>query len=607
MMTARGYSRLAAMMTALALWGTGVAYGDQAEANGAVVAEAKALLDNDDAQGCVGRLVPLLKEHPGFEEAYVVLGRAYEALGEKDKAIEIWDHLRVITRDRDRRQEARLGLLRMRGPEKPVLDDEDVWKNDPYKVDIGEVDWGVLENEVKGLQVQYNGKMPPVPNESTSFTVYSCTRHSAEFINDLCQKYLEFLLKTYFHAGQEWVLRTPIIVYKDHQDYVQKGGYPASSAGVTQSDTRTGTPVLIAMYMLDQEGQLDRDAIDSTLPHELTHLVINEWFGSVDVPRWINEGLARRMEQGRNHYVEAAKLGRDAVAGEYFRFRELFAQKEYPHRGDRTFRFYEQSATILLFLLEQYGPESAVAFFEELRRGKNHDEATAGALGIPVDGAVDEFEKRWFEWIRNIYAQHRDRLEEGEIAQATALDAYATSFDEVKTAESISEWSAVSTDSMDRFRDLGGSHRHWSAEGGKLKCDISHSRIGSLVGIRTDEEPIMMLRCKVRAPQASYAQPTVFGIGMLDHRADDTGIQVRVVLQDRNPHDLLCVVGDEIALYVDGACAGRDRALLAAQIDEDIDWPLAFVGYAPVEVWDVETTMAKKLAPATAEEETEQN
>jgi hypothetical protein len=329
-------------------------------------------------------------------------------------------------------------------------------------------------------------------------------------------------------------------------------------------------------------------------------MVINEWFGGTRVPRWINEGLARRMEQTRNHYEEAAKIGRDAVAGEYYRFRDLFAQKEYPHRGDRTFRFYEQSASIVLFLLEQFGPDSAVAFFEALKEGGTHDDAAAAALGIPTEGAVEEFEKRWVDWVRGIYARFGERLEDGEIARGTALDdsAHTASFAEIETVDKVSNWNTIPTDSLDAFKEIGGSHRHWQAEGDKLVCSMVGSDIGSLVGIRTDDEVPMVLTCSVRATAASVDEPTLFGISMLDHRADDTGILVRTVLEDRRPHEIRCVVSDEIALYVDGDCMGRFPAL--RDIDEDIDWPLAFVAYAPIEISNVRTGMIREFLPLVA-------
>lgn len=572
-----------------------------ARADDAVQSEAQAAFERGDFRAAVKLAADEIKVNPGHEEAYIVLARSYEKLEDKEQAAAAWEQVKKITRVRERIQEARLGLLRTRGPEVPKHNPNDVWENDPYKVDIGKVPWDRLKADVEGAQLQYNGDYPPVLVESPYFRVYACTQRMGEIATQLCEKYMDFLLKKYFYAGQEWSLRLPILIYKDHNDYVNIGKYPAASAGVTASDPQTGMPILIALYMLDDEGNFDHESVEGTLPHEIVHMVINEWFGGADVPRWINEGLARRMEQTRNHYKEAAKIGRDAMAGEYFRFRDLFAQEQYPVRGDRTFRFYEQSASIVLFLLEQFGPDAAVAFFETLKQGGSHDDAAAAAMGIAPEGAVEELEKRWVDWICGIYLRFADRLEEGEIAQATAIDdpVFAASFGESVTADKIEKWAPIRSDSMNAFKDIGGSSRNWKSEGDKLVCTIGHSEIGTLIGIRTDEEPPMVLRCTARATAASVDKPTIFGLTMLDHRSDDTGIQVSVALEDNGVHEIQCVVSDDIALYIDGICVGRAPAL--RDIGEVIDWPLAFVAGGPLEIWEIKAARILEFLPAVAQ------
>lgn len=561
------------------------------------VAEARRALQAKDYKTAATLAADEIKANPGNEEAYIALAEAQEALAQKSEAAATWEKLKKITRVRERVQQARLGLLRTRGAESPDFKPGEAWTSDPYKVDVGNIPWDRLAQEVAGAQVQYQNESPPFRKESPYFELYACTERMAEVATQLCERYTQFLMQKYFYADQEWAIRIPILIYKDHQDYVSMGKGSEQSAGYTRSDA-TGMPVLIVMYMLDSSGNLDRDSIEGTLPHELTHMVLHEWFGGqADIPRWIDEGLARRMEQSRDHYAEAAKIGRDAIAGEYFRFRDLFAQEQYPSRGDRTFRFYEQSATIVLFLLDSFGPESAVAFFETLKEGGTHDQAAAAAMGIAEEGAVDELEKRWVDWARKVYVRFADRLDEGEIAQGTAVDdpGLLASFDELATAAKVGKWNSIRTDSMNAFKDIGGSHRNWKTEGDKLVCSIEQSDIGSLVGIRTNDDVPMILKFTVRAPSGSVDTPTLFGISLLDYRSDDTGLHVSVPLEDGRRHDIQCVVADEIALYVDGVCTGRAPAV--RDLSEDLDWPLAFVGYGPVEITDVQTATIEEFVP----------
>ena len=560
------------------------------------IVDAQKAFASQDYRTCMAISKKEIESNAGNEEAYALLARSYEELGQTESAIELWGQLKAIASTDKLRQEARLGLLRTRGPDIPEFTAGDEWKGDPYKVDIGKINWDRLKADVEQTKIEYIDNLPSEVIESRYFQLVSATEYSCEVFTKLCEAYTSFLLEKYFVPGQEWVLHVPVVVYKNHSDYVQKGGFPNWSAGVTMTNPYTGAPKLIALYMLNKDGELDRDSVEGTLPHELTHMVLHEFFGGAEIPRWLDEGMAQRMEQTRDHYIEAAKIGRDAIAGEYYRFRELFTQEGYPPRSDRSGRFYEQSATIVLFLLEQGGPDSAAAFLQALKEGKDHDEAVAGALGIPKEGAVDEFEKRWFEWARRCYLQHREKLEEADTVTADIIqeDVFTQSFAFGPTVEKIEKWSTVPTDSLDKFRSISGSAQYWSSDGGRLVCNIENNTRGSLLGIRLDEETPMVMRCKVRAKDGSATNPTLVGITMLDHRADDTGVQVTVPLIDRKPHTLTCMISDDIAIYLDDTCTGRSPAFDVKSIDEDVDWPLALVGYAPFEVYEIEAGMIEE-------------
>ena len=87
-----------------------------------VMDEARKSFDSKDFGTTVALLVDEIKNNPGHEEAYVLLAQAYEKQGKKDDAIDIWSQLQTITNDLDREQEARLGLLRTRGPDVPDIE-----------------------------------------------------------------------------------------------------------------------------------------------------------------------------------------------------------------------------------------------------------------------------------------------------------------------------------------------------------------------------------------------------------------------------------------------------------------------------------------------------
>ena len=162
-------------------------------------------------------------------------------------------------------------------------------------------------------------------------------------------------------------------------------------------------------------------------------------------------------------------------------------------------RFYEQSATIVLYLLEQ-GPESMLAFLQALKDNKGHDAAVAAALGIPVEGAVEEFEKRWVEWMKDRYVHDlgEDEKHEAVEAEPIAKDVLAMGSGELETVSNIDEWTAIPTDSLDMFKGVGGSIRDWKIENNRLSCKKQTSATATILGVRMDEEPPMVLRCKIK-------------------------------------------------------------------------------------------------------------
>ena len=557
-----------------------------APGRGDVVEQADKSLRGGDFATTQALMAKEVEVNPGHEEAYILLARAYEKLGDKENAAKTWAELKRISADPDRVRTARLGVIRNRGLYKPKTPKAD-WKDDPFKVDIGAVDWrglGVVENE------QYDGIRPPLWAEGTHFAVFACNQRLAETVLDLTEQYLNFLTEK-FLDGRGWAVRIPILMYKNHDDYVRVGKNMEWSGGVTVQDQHGfGRTDHVALFALDQSGKLDKEMILNTLPHELTHVVMNEFFGAQGVPRWLNEAIARRLEQVRDHYLEAARMGRGVSAGRYYRFRDLFEADSYPDGDSRKLLFYEQSATIVLYLLEQ-GPDAMLAFLEQLRDGKGHDAAVAAALGIPEQGAIEVLETRWVKWSKDLYAQYLNDKEKEDVTEAATLDdgTLTDAFDELASVDKVETWHDIATSTLDAFRSQGDAHHEWAVANSRLTCATKHRVGGSILGIRTDDEPPMVLRCRVRATENPPSAGAVFGITMLDHRGDDTGIQVLVLLRDKRVHQLTCTVVDDITAYLDGQRMGRARALRSDLIDEDIYYPLGFVAYHPIEVWDIQT------------------
>ena len=77
-----------------------------------------------------------------------------------------------------------------------------------------------------------------------------------------------------------------IYLYPSKQAYMAETGAPEWSAGLAHGDVTK-----ISIY----EGvkELER----STLPHELSHLILYELWDKKAIPRWLNEGMAQFGEE----------------------------------------------------------------------------------------------------------------------------------------------------------------------------------------------------------------------------------------------------------------------------------------------------------------------
>ena len=590
-------------------------------AYGSEMDKVKSLLDQNKYSEAIDLLVKETDENPAHEAARVLLAEAYEKADMPDKAAAAWRDLAALSHNDANLSKARRALSRLRRQE---LDKQDVAETgktdaskDPFKLPMPEIEW-------KGLEVIEDSKylppvlppplkveVPPLIYETQHFTVYSSNERLSKTMGERAEIYLNFMTKQLF-GGRSWAVRFPILVYSNVQDYQQHGG-PANTGGVTYGHV-TGKTQAIVLFQLKPDfgrnrqgggssggGGSGRDiwkyGIESVLPHELTHAVINEFFGGQrsKTPRWLHEAVAGRFEQTRDHYGEAARLARKVVAGEYFRLRDLFEQKVYPERIEL---FYEQAAAVVLYLFET-GPDAMYAFLSELAAGNGHDAACAAAFGIPKKGAVEEFEKRWVDWMRRRYVKDLDIQRDAtqtSTAEKSSNAAFLPWVNELDTVESISSWRDMDLTSLKSFSSLGRPKEEWSAKDGILRCEIAAGEVPSLLGIRMNETAPVALTAEVRYFGSPSDPQPLFGFTQLDADGYDTRVEALAALRDNTPHKIVCLLTDDLVLYVDGTCTARYPAFRVGGNAQDIDFPLALVAFGPVEVQNLRLGAIKSFS-----------
>lgn len=161
-----------------------------------------------------------------------------------------------------------------------------------------------------------------------------------------------------------WEERCKIYLYPSQKGYLKSfGATPWSRGGVHVIRKE------IVSYVEDLEKER---FFESTLPHELGHIIFREVVGfDKELPLWIDEGVAVLQEENRRRYLSAA---RELVEDEqYIHLKQLSKVRSYTQVSPLV--LYSEAASIMEFLLERFGRGRFVDFCRLLRDGEDWKEA----------------------------------------------------------------------------------------------------------------------------------------------------------------------------------------------------------------------------------------
>lgn len=150
----------------------------------------------------------------------------------------------------------------------------------------------------------------------------------------------------------------------------------------------------------------DRFLTRSTLPHELSHVVLTELLANRHVPRWADEGLATHWEsRGQKRQRQLAVLT-SLRAGRIFPLRRLLEMTDYPDSREDKLLYYAQAHALVGLLLRLHDRATLLAFLEQVspanvaRRSPSWETVLAGLqkhYGIASEKAL---EQRWATFVQ---------------------------------------------------------------------------------------------------------------------------------------------------------------------------------------------------------------
>ena len=201
-------------------------------------------------------------------------------------------------------------------------------------------------------------------HETPNFRIYHCDPVMAERAAAVAEAVRTAQARRWGSAAtrEAWSPRCELYLYPTAKSYAQATGQPEQSPGLSTM-SNNGVRVLSRRMNLRVDNPL---LLSTTLPHEVTHIVLADLFVVRTIPRWADEGLAVLAEPAAEQHLRQADLKDPLEAGRVFKVGRLMTM-DYPDTKDWRL-FYAQSVSLTVFLVEQGPPERFIQFVRDSQR-----------------------------------------------------------------------------------------------------------------------------------------------------------------------------------------------------------------------------------------------
>lgn len=222
---------------------------------------------------------------------------------------------------------------------------------------------------------------------SANFRIDSCsTAHDARVVAKSCEAWRTRLFENWRPEDAEtpWKVGCHVVVHGSRQSYlsiVGRGGEASLGSSLLNfqgSKVSTRRIDLLA----DPAGEL------SALGHELTHVVVADYFGGKQLPRWADEGMAILADSHEKRRLHQRDLHGAVAQRQTFHAAELLALPDYPH-PTRIPAFYGQSAWMVAFLCQREKPARFLEFVQQAMRD-GHEKSLQDVYGLRGHAELDQ-------------------------------------------------------------------------------------------------------------------------------------------------------------------------------------------------------------------------
>lgn len=224
------------------------------------------------------------------------------------------------------------------------------------------------------------------------FVIYYHQQIPIEYIKEVAAKAEEYYSSIAANLGfnryefWRWDKRAKIYIFKDAQEYRKESKQPYWSGG----------SVLIRRKIIKTYPWAE-GFFDKLLPHELGHIMFREFVGfKNNVPLWLDEGVAILQEKSdiKNHSIMMKGLIQKTVPIPIDKLNSI---------SERTLIvpaiFYTQSASVVDYLLSQFGRDNFIQFCKYLKDNQSLGKALGSVYNIKD---LRDLHEKWLEYLKNL-------------------------------------------------------------------------------------------------------------------------------------------------------------------------------------------------------------
>jgi len=138
-------------------------------------------------------------------------------------------------------------------------------------------------------------------------------------------------------------------------------------------------------------------SLETTLKHELSHLLLHQHIKGEILPRWLDEGLCQWTSDGIAEVITDPKqsfLNGAALAKKLVRFRDL--QQRFPHDKRSHLLAYEESKSFIVYIVGQFGNQGIINVLNHMKKGETIEVAVQQAFSVPFE----TLENKWQNSVR---------------------------------------------------------------------------------------------------------------------------------------------------------------------------------------------------------------